>query len=113
VGDTTDLLKEREMRVLLHVRFPHAEFNAAVRDGTVGTKMDRILQETKPEAVYFTEFHGQRTAVLIVNLANASGIPALAEPWFLTFKADVEFRIVMTPEDLKSAGLEQLGKRWA
>jgi hypothetical protein len=100
------------MRIMLQVHFPHAEFNAAVKDGSVGQKMGRILQEIKPEAVYFTELHGQRTAVVIVDLADASRIPALAEPWFLTFKADVELRVVMTPEDLKKAGLEQLGKQW-
>jgi hypothetical protein len=37
----------------------------------------------------------------------------LAEPWFLAFHADVEFRVAMTPEDLKRAGLEELGKSWS
>ncbi len=36
-----------------------------------------------------------------------------AEPWFLTFNADCEFRIAMTPEDLAKVGLEELGKKWA
>ena len=27
------------------------------------------------------------------------------EAWYLAFNADVEFRIAMTPEDLKKAGL--------
>ena len=75
--------------------------------------MARILEATKPEAVYFTEFNGQRGAVIIVDLPDASKIPSLAEPWFLLFQADVEFRIVMTPEDLKKGGLEQLGKKWS
>jgi hypothetical protein len=51
--------------------------------------------------------------VIVVDLPNASKIPALAEPWFLTFEADVEFRIAMTPDDLKRAGLDALGKKWA
>ena len=38
--------------------------------------------------------------------------PALAEPWFLTFGAEVEFRVVMLPDDLKKAGLDELGKKW-
>ena len=42
------------MRILLNVNLPHAEFNAAVRDGTAGTKLNRILEAIKPEAVYFT-----------------------------------------------------------
>ena len=100
------------MRFLLNVTMPHDPFNAAVRDGSVGEKLDRILKETRPEAVYFTERDGHRGAILIFDLADASKIPAIAEPWFLAFNADVEFRIAMTPEDLKKAGLGEVGKKW-
>ena len=101
------------MRMLLNVKFPHEAFNQAVRDGTVGQKLRRILESAKPEAVYFTERHGQRGAILIVDLPDPSKIPALAEPWFLTFNANVEFHVVMAPEDLQKAGLEDLGKTWS
>ena len=101
------------MRVLLNVRIPHPQFNAAVKDGTAGSKLCRILEAIQPEAVYFTEHNGQRGAVLIVDLADPSKVPSLAEPWFLTFQADVEFRIVMTPDDLKRAGLDELGQKWS
>jgi hypothetical protein len=100
------------MRMLLNVSIPHQPFNAAVKAGTVGATLNRILEATKPEAIYFTEQNGQRGAVVIVNLADPSQIPALAEPWFLAFQADVEFRVAMTPDDLKKAGLEELGKKW-
>jgi len=75
--------------------------------------MRLILEDIKPEAVYFTEHNGQRGAILIIDLIDPSKVPALAEPWFLTFHADVEFHIVMTPEDLQEAGLEELGKKWS
>jgi len=101
------------MRILMNVKLPHGPFNAAVRDGTVGAKLNRILEATKPEAVFFTEQGGQRGAVLVVDLPDPSKVPALAEPWFLTFEADVEFRVVMTPDDLKRAGLDDLGKKWS
>ena len=101
------------MRMLLQVRFPHKEFNEAVRNGTAGSKLNRILEETKPEAVYFKEINGHRGAIMIVNLEDPSRVPALAEPWFLTFSADVEIRAVMTPDDLKRAGLDALGKKWS
>lgn len=101
------------MKLLLNVKIPHQAFNAAVRDGTVGSKLNRILEAIKPEATYFTEQNGQRSAIMIVDLPDASKIPALAEPWFLTFDADVELRTVMTPDDLKSAGLDDLGKKWS
>jgi hypothetical protein len=100
------------MRMLVHVKIPHESFNKAVRNGTVGKTMQRILDEIKPEAVYFTEYYGQRSAIMIVDLADPSKVPGIAEPWFLSFNADVEFHIVMSPEDLSRAGLDALGKKW-
>lgn len=101
------------MRMLLKVKFPHEPFNSLVRDGTVGRKMKAILDAIKPEAAYFTEVEGHRGAILAVKVDNPSRIPALAEPWFLTFNADCKFCVVMSPEDLGKAGLEDLGKKWA
>jgi hypothetical protein len=66
--------------MLLKVKFPPDEFNKAVKDGTAGQKIRRILEDTKPEAVYFTEQNGRRGAILIVHLDDPAGVPALAEP---------------------------------
>ena len=101
------------MRMLLHVDFPPEPFNQAVKDGTVGQKVRRILEDIRPEAVYFTEENGRRGAILVVDLADPSRVPALAEPWFLAFNAEVRFRIALTPEDLEKSGLEALGRKWS
>ena len=101
------------MRMLLHVRIPHEEFNAAVRDGSAEKKMKQILEQTKPEAVYFTEYDGRRGAIMIINIDDPSEVPKFSEPWFLSFNADVQFHIVMTQEELGRAGLEKLGKKWS
>jgi hypothetical protein len=101
------------MRMLLQVRIPHAEFNAAVRDGSAEKKIKQILEQTKPEAVYFTEYDGRRGAIMIINIDDPSEVPKFSEPWFLSFNADVQFHIVMTPEELGRAGLEKLGKKWS
>lgn len=100
------------MRVMVRYTLPHEPFNTAVRDGSVGSKMKKILDEQKPEAVYFMAYNGRRSAVLIMDLSEASKIPSFAEPWFLTFNADVEVQPVMTAQDLGAAGLEDLGKKW-
>jgi len=100
------------MRFVVKVRIPVEKFNLAVRDGSAGRKIQQILEDVKPEAVYFWEESGQRGGILIVNLEKASQIPALAEPWFLTFNAAVEFHPCMTPQDLGAAGLDALGKRY-
>jgi hypothetical protein len=101
------------MRILLNITLPTDQFNEAVKDGSAGKKLKKILEETKPEAIYFTTHHGKRGAIMVVDLPNASKIPALAEPWFLTFNASVEFHIAMTPADLKKAGLHKLGETWS
>ena len=101
------------MRMLLHVKIPHEKFNEAVRDGSIEKKMKQILGKTKAEAVYFTEYDGQRGAILIINIDDPSEVPKFAEPWFLSFKADVQFHIAMTPEELGRAGLEKLGEKWS
>jgi hypothetical protein len=99
--------------MILDITIPHEPFNSLNRQGVVGKKLGEILEATKPEAIYFTDQDGKRGAVVIIDVANASKIPSLAEPWFLTFNADVKCRIAMTPDDLKKAGLEALGKKWA
>jgi len=100
------------MRMMLNLTFPHEPFNTAVRKGTAGETIDKILKAIKPEAVYFTEQDGHRGAVLVVNVESPAQIPALAEPWFLHFQADCKFRIAMTPEDLQRSGLSEIGKKW-
>ncbi len=100
------------MRMLMTVTIPHHIFNAAVKDGTVGAKIGKILDAIKPEAVYFTDHHGHRSALLVVDLPDATKIPALAEPWFLTFEADVQLHPCMTPDDLKRSGIDGIGKQW-
>jgi hypothetical protein len=100
------------MRMLMIVKIPNSEFNAAVKSGSVGKILNRILEDCAPETVYFTEEDGCRGAVLSVNVEKASDVPRLAEPWFLSFNAQVHFQIAMTPEDLRKSGIEDLGRKW-
>jgi hypothetical protein len=100
------------MRMLADIEFPLEPFNTMVRDGTIGDKIQSIVSELQPEAIYFTNRDGTRGATMIIDVPEASSIPRIAEPFFLVFNANVEFDIVMVPEDLAAAGLEELGKRW-
>jgi hypothetical protein len=101
------------MKILLSITLPHQPLNAAVKNGTASSKLNRILEATKPETVYFTGRNGKRGAVLIVDLPDASKIPALVEPWLLTFEADIELQPVMTLDDFQRAGMDDLGKKWS
>jgi|SRR5579862_5267081 len=100
------------MRMLMNVKLPLEPFNAGVRNGTIGQTIKSILEAIRPEAAYFTEQNGQRGAILIVNVNDPSEIPALAEPFFLKLNATCELRIVMSPEELGRAGLDEIGKKW-
>ncbi|MGA9421046.1 MAG: hypothetical protein WBW61_01720 [Rhodanobacteraceae bacterium] len=101
------------MKMLLTVEFPLEPFNTLVRTGKAGEVIDRVLQSIKPEATYFTEHDGHRGGLFVVEVKNGSDIPAIAEPFFLNFQANCKFRIMMSPDDLKNAGLDELGKTWA
>lgn len=100
------------MKMLLTVEFPLEPFNAFVRDGTIGQKINRVLESIKPESVYFTEQDGARGCILLVEVEQAGDVPKIAEPFFLVFQASCKFRIAMSAEDLQRASLDELGKQW-
>jgi hypothetical protein len=92
------------MRFLVKVNIPVEAGNAAAKAGKLGTIIQSILADLKPEAAYFTDDNGQRTAFLFLEMQDASQIPAIAEPWFVAFNASIEIHPVMVPEDLMRAG---------
>ncbi len=100
------------MRCLLKVSIPVETGNAAMADGSLNKTIESILTEFKPEAAYFAEDDGQRTGFIFLDVKEPSQIPAIAEPWFLAFNAQVEFHPAMTVDDLKKAapGIERAVK---
>ena len=98
------------MKVVLDFQFPLEPFNSLVKAGKAGETMQKVLGAIKADAVYFTARDGQRGGIAIVDLDDASKIPSLAEPFFLSFNATVRVLPCMTAEDLGKAGLDDLGK---
>lgn len=92
------------MRFMLKAILDTEKANAAAKAGMLGKTIQEIVAGLKPEAAYFTDDHGKRTAYIILDMRDASQIPALAEPWFLAFNAHIEFHPIMVPEDLSKAG---------
>lgn len=101
--------------MLMTLMMPNETGNASIKDGSLPKKVHSILEEQKPEAAYFTTHHGKRTAMLIVDIKDASDMVKYGEPWFLAFNASVDFKPLMTPEDLGKAGpaMEQAVKKYA
>lgn len=103
------------MKYIMKVRFPSGkEGNDLIRDPKFGKKIQDLIAEVKAEAVYFTLICGTRGAYIIVNMDDPSQMPALAEPFFLWAKADVDFLPVMTVQDLEKAtpAIEAAIKKW-
>ncbi len=102
------------MKYLVKVTLDTEIANAAIRDGSLMEKMQRILGEIKLEAAYFVAENGGRTQYLVVNADDATSLPSLAEPWWLLFKADVSVLPAFTIQDMESLGpvIEDLGKKF-
>lgn len=102
------------MRMMMKVTIPIEAGNAAVRSGSLGTTMQKILADLKPEAAYFAEDNGQRTGFIFFDMKESSQLPAIAEPWFLAFNASLTVRPAMTAEDLAKGmpGMERAVKAY-
>ena len=93
------------MRMLLRVSIPVDAGNAAAKAGTLGSTVEQILADLKPEAAYwYADDHGNRSGSIVFDMKDTSEIPAVAEPWFLAFHAKISFRPVMNTQDLAKAG---------
>jgi hypothetical protein len=102
------------MRFLMKVSMQTEAANKSVIDGTLGEKLNRILGELKPEAVYFITKCGKRTALIFLDIAEVHLLPKMAEPFFLALNAEVDFYPAMKPEDFVKAGpdLERAAKEY-
>ena len=103
------------MRMMLKVNMSTEAANQLARQGKLGSTMQSILADLKPEAAYFAEDDGERTGYIFFNLEDSSGMPAAAEPWLLALNARITLRPAMNPEDLGRAlpGIEAAVKKYA
>jgi len=102
------------MRMMLLVTFPTEKFNELCRQGQVGPKIASIIEDTKPEAIYFGKgADGQRGAVAIVDVPTPADLSQVTEPWYLTFDARIETSICMTPADIGKIDMEGLANKYA
>ena len=69
----------------------------------MGQKMETVIGDIKPEAIYYCLDKGQRTIYFVVSVENSSQIPSICEPLWHTFNADIEMIPAMNQEDFNVA----------
>ena len=95
------------MRTLLKVTMDVTASNKAIMDGSLPKIIQATIEKIKPEASYFTAIDGCRSCLMVFDLKDSSEIPVIAEPFFLSLNAKVDFSPVMNADDLKK-GLETI-----
>jgi hypothetical protein len=97
------------MRMLLKVQMDVEAGNRAIRDGSWGQAMERLMQQVQPEAAYFTAMDGKRTGLIFFDMKDPSQMPPVAEPLFMSVNASIDFSPAMTADDVQ-AGLQEAAK---
>ena len=103
------------MRVMITFSINPEKGDQLIKEGRLGETMASILEDLQPEAAYFTDVEGTRGGVLVVDMEDASQIPAVVEPLLLGVGATIRVQPVMTPEDLRGAAgeaLQQMGQKY-
>ena len=92
------------MRMLLKAQVSTESTNARLKDGSLGNIVNSILEDTKPEAVYFFLEDGLRTVLVVFDMQDSADLPAFVEPWFLAFGANVTITPILNGDDFAKAG---------
>jgi hypothetical protein len=90
------------MRVLMKVQIPTEAGNAAIKDGSLPQIVGNALEALNAEAAYFTSEEGLRTGLIFFDMADSSGIPPAAEPFFMGLNARITFAPVMNVDEMRA-----------
>lgn len=97
------------MRMMLKLRPDLVTGNEAIQDGSLPKLLEETMATLQPECAYFYAEDGERTAIMVFDMADVSDIPSIVEPFYQQLGAAAELIPVMTAEDLKK-GLEKLAR---
>ena len=90
------------MRTMMKVKIPTAAGNEAIRNGSLPEIVGKALTALNAEAAYFTSEDGMRTALIFFDMADSSGIPPAAEPFFMGLDAKITFAPVMNADEMRA-----------
>ena len=96
------------MRMMLRAVVDAEAGNEALRNGSMLKVIEQMMQQLNPEAAYFVGSEdGQRSCVVVFDMADPSQLPAISEPLFQIGKARVTLSPCMNLDDVQK-GLSQL-----
>ena len=91
------------IRMMLKVQIPPDGGNEAIKAGNQGAIFEALIDQIKPEAVYFTQEDGLRTAYFVYTIYETTDFAAIHEPLIQGFGARVYDMPALTWEELKQA----------
>lgn len=97
------------MRVMLKFAIPVEKGNQAAEDGSMGRAIDKLIEQTKAEAAYFTLERGKRAGMVFFEVADQSSLVEFNEPLFAKLDASIEIVPVLNQVDLRE-GLKKLAQ---
>jgi hypothetical protein len=105
--------EERLMRFMITCRIPVEKENQSAKAASLHSTIHSIMEELKPEAAYFSDVEGARSAYLVVKMDDASQIASIAETLFLGLGAAIQVHRVMIPEEMSQAtpAIEQAAQK--
>jgi hypothetical protein len=103
------------MRMMIKFTFPVEPGNELVGSGKVSRVFQSIMEDLKPEAAYFFPENGQRSGLMVVNMADSSDLATAIEPFWHGLHASVSVTPVMNGEDLQKGlgGMPGILKKYA
>jgi hypothetical protein len=96
------------MKFILRLHLPPEYGNKMLQDSNFSNKIERVLNQIKPEAVYFALAEGERGIYMIVNLPSDEMMGTVIEPLWTIFncKSHINFTPVMELSDIQK-GLQK------
>jgi hypothetical protein len=89
------------MRVLVRAMIPTTAGNKVLKDPNFMKNLEDYIHKFNCEAAYFFPLNGNRTMAFVLDLPSQDMLPAVAEPLFQNFEANVEVHPAMNLDDLK------------
>lgn len=102
------------MRCMIKAQIPLETGNDLIGTGRLPQVLKNILEDIKPESVYFLVEEGHRAMVAVVDIADPAKIPAVLEPIFLGLGATVQVTPCFNLQDMERAApdLQQAARKY-